>query len=1115
MRELKVSAKAGGALLSAPLLLAASFTAHSQALEEITVTARKTTENLQEVPLAITALGAEQIDRLGIKDLNSLSQQDSSVQFDEGFTPSDTRITIRGLSPTRGRPNAATLIDGIDISSEAVSNAGGSLLIDPRLIDVERIEIVKGPQSALYGRSAFAGAIQYVTKDPADVLSGGVFVDYGLEGDEEIRGNISVPLTETLGMRINGLSWQKEGYYRNAATGQKLGDGDGSGATVTFKWEPSDTFSAKWRSDYSDDHFGVAAQTLLNDFNTLYDLSNNGGLSGVDSEGRRVTNLSPVASNCNGGFRSDYGCQPLDAMDVPIWDEDGNVIPGSMAFPNGDPTAPYPVNGGEYLDILLRDMEAANNPARGYYDSTDPWIRNLYNQNVISAFTGKFPDADQLQPSIQPDTRLVDNPVFAEDFNGTDRQVFRNSLVMEWDINDTMVATSYTGYTDAKENTATDIGKYYRDNCRPGADQLGLPPEYRAQNDCTGGDGIHDGPISFFQDSFGTTKQLSQEFRLAWDVTDNLQFTQGIQYWRERVSSVQFNGTTLVGGPQSYTGLTAGEDLALSPGGQAFFGLTPVQNECGFTALSSAWWTDDTFNAISATGPRDIRRGTDHYSWYGNLQWNITDQLKTTFEARLTREDNSITGPAQHACLTGLSDEFLAEPDDPDSDFVSPWRDANTGFPLCQGFIPNPNVAVGGFANNGPGQVIAADRIAGPGTVSICGAGGRCDNLQSSPGNTMYTPTMFPGNGLLAFGPGNGWDFYGPAPQPGFNQTLNRKDRYWAPRFTVEYFWNDDIMTYFSWSRGIKPGGFSLLTLGAFGIDANADGVYEEIEFEPERLDVWEIGAKTTLFDGRLRLNGSAFFQDFKDKQVTVQEVVGDVVGTRVRNIQGSEIRGLEIDATFQATDNLRVALGYTFLESEYTDYSFISQSANDIARVAIGTGGGCLNPGFTDDPDNPGDVFLLPGGDNVSDKFCVLDLSGNDLERTPKHAGLVNVNYTNNLFDTGLEWFAEANIRYQDSRWLEQWNITEFKAYTLTNISSGVIADFWDVQLYVNNVFDDDTITSGGGNPGIPTGSFGVGLAQVGGFDVVAGPKLPSDVYANMPNPRIVGVRGNLRFGE
>jgi outer membrane receptor protein involved in Fe transport len=194
----------------------------------LTVTARKTAESLQEVPLSITAIGAEEIDRLGINNLNQIAQQDTSVQFDEGFTPSDTRVTIRGLSPTRGRPNVATLVDGIDVGSEAVSNPGGSVLVNPRLLDVERIEIEKGPQSALYGGSAFAGAIQYVTKDPAETLGSSVFADANNEEDKQIRGSVSVPLTDTLGMLINGYAWDSEGYYDNSVTGSPLGGGTGA-----------------------------------------------------------------------------------------------------------------------------------------------------------------------------------------------------------------------------------------------------------------------------------------------------------------------------------------------------------------------------------------------------------------------------------------------------------------------------------------------------------------------------------------------------------------------------------------------------------------------------------------------------------------------------------------------------------------------------------------------------------------------------------------------------------------------------------------------------------------------------------------------------------------------
>ncbi len=1068
----RISAAAVSAAYCA-LLPAASINA--QTLDEITVSARKTTENLQEVPLSIKAVGAEEIDRLGIKSLDTIAGQDTSVQFDLGFSESDTRITIRGLSPTRGRPNAATLIDGIDISSEAVTNAGGSVLIDPRMIDVERIEIVKGPQSALFGRSAFAGAIQYVTKDPEDALGGGVFVDYNLEGDEEIRGNISIPLGDTLGLRINGISWRKDGYYNNAATGEPLGDGDGSGVALTFKWEPADNFSAKWRTDYSDDAFGPAPQALLSDFSTLYDLGDSGGLPA------EVSNLAPLSNSCNPtpGPIGSYDCGPGQALDAYLRDVPGAGPSSSLI---------YTASGNTYPDGF------------GLYDATDPWTRNIYNRQVVRIFSGRIPDAKFLTPSLMPDYRKSANPLDAKDFEGSTRRVFRNSLVMNWEINDTLELSSYTGFTDARATSQMDLGKYYVDKCRPGADQAGKIPELRQQNDCTAGDGIHDGGATFYQDEITQTNQFSQEFRLAWDINEDLSFTQGLQYWRERIDFDQYSQITVMA--DAFCFLSFGNPVLGTPYDFAFGPLGP-NFQCGITTVPAAYFASKTYETVDPSV--DYKRGTNHYSWYGNLQWDITDKFRTTIEARLTREDNTVVGPVMNVCLDDLSQDYLNNPDDPDNGIFSPFRDAYTGYALCEGYLTNP-LDGGAFwnlpsATNAPATSLIVDptdpdfgngpqsgRIDGPTSYIICGFNGRCDTLES-PLPLPAGPGGSPGN------PGS-YSAFGYDRTNYTLQRLNKKDRYWAPKATLEYFWSDDVMTYFSWSRGIKPGGFSLLTAGSFGLDANGDGNFDEIEFTPERLDVWELGAKTTSMNGRLRVNGAIFYQDFKDKQITVQQVIGTITGTRIRNIGGSEVKGLELDATFQATNNLVLSGGYTYLNSEYTDYTTITQSPNDIARAQLGNGQGCL------------DVFEVPAGSG--DIFCEISYNGNDLERSPKHSVLVNANYTNNLLDTGLEWFGQINYRWQDQRWLETFNIVELPAHSITNVSAGILGDNWDVQFYINNVFDDDTITSAGGNPGIATAQWRLGLAD----GAVAGPKLPSDVYANLPAPRILGARFNWRFG-
>ena len=138
----KLTMRVGSAVavfLTASAIIITPVTGYSQALEEITVTARKTTESLQEVPLSITAITSDNIERLNLTDLNDFTNQDTSVQFDEGITPSDTRTTIRELSPTPRRPNAAPLVPGVAVPSEAASPSGCYTLIHPRPIAYELI----------------------------------------------------------------------------------------------------------------------------------------------------------------------------------------------------------------------------------------------------------------------------------------------------------------------------------------------------------------------------------------------------------------------------------------------------------------------------------------------------------------------------------------------------------------------------------------------------------------------------------------------------------------------------------------------------------------------------------------------------------------------------------------------------------------------------------------------------------------------------------------------------------------------------------------------------------------------------------------------------------------
>jgi outer membrane receptor protein involved in Fe transport len=226
---------------------------------EIVVTTRQRAENLQEVPIAIAAITGEDVERRGIDNLAAVTRQTPSLALDKGFSPQDTRIVIRGLAPTRGRQNAAVLVDGIDISSESIQTAGGSLLIDPALFDIERVEVVKGPQNALYGRSAFNGAISYITRQPSESFEGRVGTDVGSDGRLRLSGGVSGPLGGDFYGGLSGLIHDFDGYYTNSVTGEEIGGSDGSAFAGTLRWVPTERLAITARVQYSDDDYEVDA----------------------------------------------------------------------------------------------------------------------------------------------------------------------------------------------------------------------------------------------------------------------------------------------------------------------------------------------------------------------------------------------------------------------------------------------------------------------------------------------------------------------------------------------------------------------------------------------------------------------------------------------------------------------------------------------------------------------------------------------------------------------------------------------------------------------------------------------------------------------------------------
>jgi len=223
---------------------------------EIVVTARKIEENLKEVPLAITAFDSAAIESAGISNLADVAAFTPGLTFFNAIGEFLPVPIIRGVAPTDifGENNAAIFVDGVFISGREGLNFSQ--------LDLERIEVVKGPQSALYGRNAFAGAINFVTRRPSDVLELKSEATAGNEGKLEGSVSASGPLIgDWLKGRAAFVYDEWDGSYDNP-----LGDNDVGGYRyrtwqASLEFEPSDTFNVLLSGYYSNDDIDDSATT--------------------------------------------------------------------------------------------------------------------------------------------------------------------------------------------------------------------------------------------------------------------------------------------------------------------------------------------------------------------------------------------------------------------------------------------------------------------------------------------------------------------------------------------------------------------------------------------------------------------------------------------------------------------------------------------------------------------------------------------------------------------------------------------------------------------------------------------------------------------------------------
>lgn len=208
----------------------------------IIVTARKTEETLQEAPTTVSVVTAAAIDRLGLDNLTDVAKTVPGLVFDDSLGRDANRPVIRGQANILGQSGVAFFIDGIYYSGS---------LADYDVDTVERFEVVKGPQSALYGRNTYSGAINLISKMPSTEWTGRVQVDLAEDDRYEATANVRGPLADGLGIVMGGRVLDNAGAFRNAFDGTRIGKQQSYSGYGALQFNNGGRFRASLRANYN------------------------------------------------------------------------------------------------------------------------------------------------------------------------------------------------------------------------------------------------------------------------------------------------------------------------------------------------------------------------------------------------------------------------------------------------------------------------------------------------------------------------------------------------------------------------------------------------------------------------------------------------------------------------------------------------------------------------------------------------------------------------------------------------------------------------------------------------------------------------------------------------
>lgn len=349
-----LSAVAGALILGQSIAVPAYAKEPAAAIEEIVVTARKREENLQDTPISITAFTSQSLEALQVDNISQISSATPGLTFDSTTPISGSRVSssifIRGIGQTDftlvSDPGVGLYLDGVYIARSV-----GAVL---DVVDVERVEVLRGPQGTLFGKNTIGGAVNITSKRAGDEFAGDLEIKTGTDDRLDFKATVDIPFSDSFRGKFSYANLNQDGNVKNRNGGPDLNDTDAQTAHARLDFEPNDALSMTLSVDWTDRDEQAQAQRLL----SFSPTANLVGVPLTDAVAAVVPGFDIAQYACLG---TSAGAQAATADDCrsPFVTYSGSNTPSDVEVKGGSFTLAYDFGPVQFKSITgYREFEA-------------------------------------------------------------------------------------------------------------------------------------------------------------------------------------------------------------------------------------------------------------------------------------------------------------------------------------------------------------------------------------------------------------------------------------------------------------------------------------------------------------------------------------------------------------------------------------------------------------------------------------------------------------------------------------------------------------------------------------------------------------------------------------